>query len=531
MLKVVIADDEVRICKLLRVLVDWEQLGFEIVAEEHDGTSLIARVRELQPQLVITDIRMPGLSGLELLHQLREEGNQVEVLIMSGYREFDYVHEALRNGASDYLLKPVSRNVLEETLKGVRTRVAEGMQKENEREQVKEVLHYVSSRRGRELMEAILTENLRSTSREKILEEYHCDYRKPYLFTVTVKSGIRNFDMQKASVLLNRQFSSQIEKTFKEAGLTCACAMTRNCHYLLAEAGSTKEMEEILNTLIRDLRVFLPQAEGSYLAVGYADADLSDLSRSLCRSREAMLDHLFAGMGQVLSYRDHGRVNPDKLINIRSAAAIQQVLTNCSEGKLQQLMDEYVSRIRETCTESESGAGAFTCFEALQAQLVHMTELIFTEAEIRDIPAGFTDLLDLCGSFGTVAQLFTSEAASLEQTIVSMKESKEKKPVRQLRQIISERYMEPLSLEGLAEELQMTPAYISRLFKKEIGENFTAYLNTVRLEKAKEMLSTTDEPASNIALSIGYSDEKYFMRLFKKETGLTTGEYRRLYGE
>ncbi len=105
MLRVIIADDELKICKLIQVLVDWESLGFEIIDVVHDGKTLKEKTLELKPDLVVSDIRMPGCTGVEFLQYIREQNIDIEVLIISGYRDFEYVRQAFRYGAADYLLK------------------------------------------------------------------------------------------------------------------------------------------------------------------------------------------------------------------------------------------------------------------------------------------------------------------------------------------------------------------------------------------------------------------------------------------
>ena len=100
-LKVVIADDERKICQLLRVIVDWQALGYEIVAVAHNGLQALEYVRKYEPDLLVTDIQMPELTGIELLHKIREELQDIDILIISGYREFEYARQALHDGAED----------------------------------------------------------------------------------------------------------------------------------------------------------------------------------------------------------------------------------------------------------------------------------------------------------------------------------------------------------------------------------------------------------------------------------------------
>lgn len=111
MYRVVIADDEVRICRLIQYLVDWEGLGLEATAVVHTGTEALQAIRELHPDIVITDIKMPELSGLELLEKIHESNANIRCLVISGYRKFEYVQEALRYGAEDFILKPIKKQI------------------------------------------------------------------------------------------------------------------------------------------------------------------------------------------------------------------------------------------------------------------------------------------------------------------------------------------------------------------------------------------------------------------------------------
>ena len=126
MLKVVLADDEKKICQLLQIIVDWKNLGFEIVEVVHNGRDALEAVKRHQPDVIVTDIRMPECSGLELLHRVREEKQDIDVVIISGYRQFEYAHTALQDGAEDYLLKPLKQ----EELTGILMRLSDKLGKE-----------------------------------------------------------------------------------------------------------------------------------------------------------------------------------------------------------------------------------------------------------------------------------------------------------------------------------------------------------------------------------------------------------------
>ena len=117
MLKVLIADDEHKVCQLIEKLVDWEALDMQVVAVAENGIQALEQIREYTPDIAITDIRMPGYDGLELVHLAKEYNPKMEFIIISGYRHFEYAQTAIRYGVSAYLLKPIKKDELQETLK------------------------------------------------------------------------------------------------------------------------------------------------------------------------------------------------------------------------------------------------------------------------------------------------------------------------------------------------------------------------------------------------------------------------------
>lgn len=150
MIKVVIADDEVRICQLILALVDWEALGLKVVGTAHNGLEAIAMVRTLQPNILITDIRMPGCSGLELIDQVKRDDQSLEIVIISGYAHFEYAQQAIKYGVGDYLLKPISKTELTATLQKLAGRIcAQKKNAEDEAQQKKKDAEGCGSTEGK----------------------------------------------------------------------------------------------------------------------------------------------------------------------------------------------------------------------------------------------------------------------------------------------------------------------------------------------------------------------------------------------
>ena len=114
--KVIIVDDEQHICRLIEALIDWEAHGLEVIGSARDGGSAFQMCQELSPDILITDIQMPGLSGIDLIKKLNDQFPEIKVIIITGYSQFPYAHQALRYGVVDYLLKPIQKEELEHAL-------------------------------------------------------------------------------------------------------------------------------------------------------------------------------------------------------------------------------------------------------------------------------------------------------------------------------------------------------------------------------------------------------------------------------
>lgn len=172
MIKVVIADDEVRICQLILALVDWEALGLKVVGTAHNGLEAIAMVRTLQPNILITDIRMPGCSGLELIDQVKRDDQSLEIVIISGYAHFEYAQQAIKYGVGDYLLKPISKTELTATLQKLAGRIcAQRKNAEDEAQQKKKTQKDVALLREN-LISDLLDQKNRKISIGELQEQY-----------------------------------------------------------------------------------------------------------------------------------------------------------------------------------------------------------------------------------------------------------------------------------------------------------------------------------------------------------------------
>lgn len=532
MLKVIIADDEQKICQLLLILVDWEALGFKVVAVEQDGTGVLEKAKELKPDVIITDIRMPGCSGLELLQKIRQEDQNVEFLIMSGYRDFDYARTALRDGAADYLLKPLDRSGVENALKKIKLRRDSEIEKMEKVENIKRSLSHASIKLRKALISDIINGNLKTADTEELNQKYQCDLHSSVQNFITFKVDFQSTVREKMTEVIGQKLQEIIEENIKRQQVNCCIGVSGNCIHILLEGGITADIEECFYHLIYELKDYMGKLEPVHVTIGVAPVENCNLYEAAQNSLAAARDQAYRGTDKVLRYQNtKHQIETSDVINSKSAGKIRSILISVSKERMDAAIKELLEQIRILCEPVQSGTVLYHMVSAMQQQIQECCQYVYASKIINSLTEKYANQLNHCCSFCDYRDLFIDESEEIIEIVTKQQEQREKKPVREIKKIIQERYRESLDLDYLSRELELSTTYVSRLIKKELGESFSQYVNSVRLEAAKKLLSTTNDSASSIALEVGYSDEKYFHRIFKKAVGLTPNEYRRLYGE
>ena len=251
MIKVVIADDEERICRLIQALVDWEALGMQVVGTAANGLEALEVIEKEKPDILITDIRMPGCNGLELISKIREQSEDIRIIIISGYAQFEYAQTAMKYGVSEYLLKPINRQELQDTLVRLGTEIARERQ-ENEEEFVQGRKMDLNRLRGSFILD-LLDEQDRIFTEEMIREQYHMDIQSGFYQAFCMKMDYQTDKMSHEDVCVLQNKMKQI----------LDCGMQRDCHewVMVPRKGyiygmmnfSTKQSDKIRNNSTKTL--------------------------------------------------------------------------------------------------------------------------------------------------------------------------------------------------------------------------------------------------------------------------------------
>lgn len=399
MFKLLLVDDEPMIRKGMLTCIDWTGYGVEIVGEANNGAVALEKALALKPHIVVTDIRMPVMDGIEFCHKLRKQLPDCKIIIMSGYDDFSYARSLMSLKVTDYLLKPV----LEEELVAALDRI--------KREIKEETLKKTSTR----LVDELLIKNLPHVKSDFI--------RKLLDGTIRDKS-----EMAMQASILNFRIPQD------------------DCVFVMIVAN----------------------IEG---AAETSHRDLERVKYSVVNIAEEIINQTFSGM-------------------------------LCYSG-----FDRVIGLIRMSGRHPEALERLFGAITGAVKTHLKLNVTIGAGTPERDVEK--------------INESYIAACADLDNKLFHGKKGFVKTALR----YIEENYNKNITLSEVAQAAYVTPNYLSKIFKQEMNTNFVDWLNRLRVEKAKELLLSTNLKTYEIADQVGYRDHKYFSSTFKKNTGFTPKEY------
>lgn len=529
MIKVAIADDEERICQLIKMLVDWEALGMEIVGIASNGIEALEVVRKERPDILITDIRMPGCSGIELIKRARELQPSLYMIIISGYAHFEYARTALKYGVSEYLLKPINQKELLVSLKKLKECIGEERKEKEARTSMVEERTNDIKRLRSVLIQDLLSGHIRAGNGEEIQRQYHFD----------IKQGAN----QAFCLYLNYEKKDENDRTeelvWERAKKIFESGLERYCNdWILYQRDSflygvmnysTKQTEEI-RKLLRDCLNQMEAAKSLMgvmqfaLGLGAAKKEPGELTCSMEEAQLAVQERFLCGDGRLLEKIERVPVLYEQKLLDKYTRKIGHALEiqNIEE------MERAVGELKQAACTTPNVHG-WELFELVcAAGNIFVMQLEVRERDVL-LQTFQQNLTGASGAEELFEQLLIFEKEQITE-IIRAREADSARPVRKAKCYIQNHYGEQITLEEVSAEVGLSTAYFSVLFKKETEVGFAKYLMNVRMEQTKILLRETNLPVAEICKKVGYNDLKHFTHTFEKQAGVKPAVYRKLYG-
>lgn len=534
MLKVLVADDESKVCQLIIKLVDWEALEMQVVATAENGIEALERIKEFTPDIAITDIRMPGYDGLELIRMAKEINPKMEFVIISGYRHFEYAQTAIRYGVNAYLLKPIKKDELRETLQKLGERCREKKEQLSYEERVKMTMkNDEENLRQTWLLDIIHRKNkdLLKSSLEQINEGYHYSFQEGCFSICILKLDGHILDNVEDLRFMVDKARTAMGRLLPEYTYEYELAANGSFLYVLLNF-----KEDQKNNVRRQMKILLDEMRIQTgilkdcvvtMALGSTQNDMKELEISLKRARYLIEERLIAGTGKLLEGE----------ISERASFADSDLFVDFNTKMSQALETLDAFQVRETMMQLKKQMIAtedITGHEILQMTKEVCNLYLFFMKNYRikiedDFLENYNIGADNCASADELFDYLIRKVTASYDRAAKLKRQDENRPIRLAKQYISEHYGEPLTLEQISEVAGLSPAYLSTVFKKDTGMTFLEYLSKVRMDMAKQLLKETNLTVADICGKVGYSDVRYFTKSFTKYSGLKPNEYRKLY--
>ncbi len=528
MLKVIIADDETRLCRLVQMLGDWQALDMEVVGTASNGFEAIELIETHSPDILITDIRMPGCDGLELIQRARQLSSELEIVIISGYAQFEYAQTAIRQGVSGYLLKPIKKEALMTTLSEIGERCKERAASNIAMERLREDTLKSHDLLRHRLMEDLIHRRYSVVTAEQLEHEYGFTAKGELLQIFILKADYNPEQTTDASLkLAHKKIEELFSTIILPEGLNGMLYLQGARAYGLISYASARH-----DDMRHALRLFLNQLEaqkflfGSMeftLAMGGVVKSAKDLPLSMYGARNAACERLLEGTGRLLEF-----VAPVS----GSEALLLDGYDRAIHHAVDALNPEEAGRAANEIIQEVKKHSDIRGYEILDLVLTagKMFVLLIAANDEERLMSELERRCDLCPSAQKLFECLENFIFEHIEAAAERRTNETTRPIRIAKQYIQKHFNEPITLDDVCAKIGFSASYFSLIFKKETGEGFAKYLTRLRIEHAKTLLQETNYSVSEICAQVGYSDLKHFTGMFKKTTNLSPGQYRKLYG-
>lgn len=528
---VIIAEDEKLIRNGILNSIDWSSLDAEVSGLAKNGSEALSLIKEQSPDILLTDIKMAGGNGLELIKNAKIHVPDLKVVIISGYNSFEYAQQAIKLGVKDYILKPID---LEKLLMILQKITDEIKTERNDKDDVRKLEDFYRDSRQilvneffRELLFGVITEE----DIDKQIEAYSFSTGVKSFCPVILYTEIKN-PIDWAS--LKSDLISVIEPVLKRWGLNIESLFLMPNEIIYTDITfvlSLSNQEQEINTILPDIKTAIEQlTEISLLAIGAGEttSSLVDLSFSYQKAKTHALFSMISGLNSKGSSAEASDFTLP--VNIyETTRKLNTIFRYNDKNRLEEFLKPVEDELADPDVDLNNKRtilrNLFVCVLAAGDEL---------GSPVREV---FPDLMALFRyiNLKTIPELFTKIKWACNM-IISQQQTRDERSGKDLmekaRTYIHENYSDPLlSLEMVSAHLSLTPAYFSRLYKEVHGVSYIETLSGLRMEKALNFLRYNPEmKISAIAVNVGFNSPSYFNYIFKKTYGKSPREFREAMG-
>lgn len=535
--KIMLVDDEEDARRGIIKKIDWEKAGFKLVADAENGEEAIEKIEAFEPNVIITDVQMPYMTGLELAQWVQKKYPSIKVLVLSGYSQFSYAQEAMRYGVKEYILKPIEEDAFYMALEKVKKSLDDEISARQNVDLLKENFIASLPLLREQFLNKLLNNNtiyhLQQDEIDVKLKRYEIDLAnaKKWL-TVAVNieylGGEGGFDNNVELIPISvKNYLDEKLKNYCRYALFSSMLDSRLV-IIVALDDESKDRKKVsqagLIDLLNDACREAKRTIGVKLTfgVGNAQESLTDIDDSYKAAMDALGYMRVNEAEDVIYIQDVEPVNTGVL---KLDEKEQNDIVSIIKFGPQERMVEVIEKIHKKMSSAK------VHFKQTQAYMLSIVACIVnlmqqSEVSLESI-SDYSSIITKVNNADDFSEWMMKTCVSLNGQMQQKRETTTKQIIKEAKEYIAEHYKNAaLSVEMICKHLHMSPAYFSTLFKKEMNQTYVAYLTDMRLNKAVELLNSTDYKTYVIAEMVGYQEQNYFSYVFKKKFGVPPTRYR-----
>ncbi len=522
MYSVFIVDDEVIVREGLRNKIDWNNSQFTLAGEAGDGEIALSMIQEIKPDILITDIRMPFMDGLELSTMVKKMQPWIKIIILSGHDEFEYAKKAISIGVEDYILKPFTSDEILNALNKIAASLDEEKKHFSDINKMKDELESNSLLVKKTFLTDVVMGAISSAEALEKASQLGINLIARF-YCITISELRSNKDSTTDLLEAKSRLISFAEK--KDDLINFFIAPDK--FVCIKKSASQEQFEDDVYNLADSIQhEIIKTTDCSVItAIGSIVDRTALISKSYEEADKILKLCRLGGRNRIVGTNDIKKIADGKAEFIEQDPIIER-LKFASASEIDSIIESYQEMIGKNPEHFSVIAsylmldiiyGVSKLFEELGGNIKEIMPEILTRKFIDETSAN--------------EEIFFSNLRNILQQVFEFRNSRMQgrygDVILRAKKFIEENYSDPdICLHSVAEEVAFSPNHFSTIFSQECGKTFIEYLTTVRIEAAKKLLRTSQMKSADIAYEVGFSDPHYFSFIFKKQTGTTPREYR-----
>ncbi len=529
MYKVFLVDDEIVVREGIRDNVNWDLTDFSLAGEAPDGEMALPLIQEIKPDILITDIKMPFMDGLQLSRIIKRNMPWIKIMILSGHDEFNFAKEAISIGVTEYILKPINSGELIKSLKKIAGQIEKEKQERENYEKLKCQLDNNAVLMRDQFLNELSLGMIQPVEAIEKCSQYHVNLISKYYLAVIVEAELKeaagNPRLSSGYYRIESVISGIVEGNQDIIKFKRGMEET----VLIFKGDAAADLEENAYSFAQAIKYEVERNTGNFLTIGIGSARerIQGISESFSDADKAKNYKYVFGRNKIIGIKDIRMEDTGKseLLKLDKMSIVNYLKCGVKSN-----IQEYLSCYIRCLSEPNLKSLIYTYYAFMDIALTSARFVQELGGDIEVLVPEITHLEKILENMDSVSS-FNAYAEKILMKVFEFRDSKVENRygslISKAKDFIEHNYANPeTSLNSLAAYVSISPSHFSTIFSQETGDTFIEYLTATRIRKAMEFLKTTNQKSSEIAYKVGYNDPHYFSYLFKRVTGLTPKEYR-----